>query len=1227
VGITDRSPARLRPVRIDDKYAATSGRVLLSGIEALVRLTLDQRRLDRARGLDTGAFVSGYEGSPLGGLDLDLKKAAPFLDEAGVVFSPGLNEELAATAVAGTQLVPQLPGRRLDGVAGFWYGKNPGLDRAADAIRHGNYAGTTPLGGAVALVGDDPSCKSSTLPSSCEWMARSLSVPLLAPGTVADVRTLGLHAVALSRFAGVWTAMKIVADVADGAATVDLDDPSDWVPAPDPYRQVFSPLLLGPTSVLAEENLQQFRLPRVDDYARAVGLNRVTFEPHRPTVAIVAAGMAYEAALRALADLGLGSDQWHGLGLRLVRLSMPWPLNGGHLRELLAGLERVVVLEDKTAFVETQVKDALYGHAGAPRVIGKVDDDGNELVPPHGSVTSELATDVVVRVLGDRLPDESHRRLQRMRRPERLTVRSSPLPARTPYFCSGCPHNRSTQAADDQLVGLGIGCHVMVGLDGDGRGHYVGMTQMGGEGAQWTGMAPFTDDRHYFQNLGDGTFFHSGSLAIRAAVAAGVDITYKLLFNQAVAMTGGQVPEGQFDVPALTRWLAVEGVRRVVITTPEPSQYNGVDLDPIAEVRHRDDLAAVQDDLAATGGVTVLVHDDRCAAEERRLRKRGVLPTPPQKVWINQRVCEGCGDCGRKSTCLSVVPVATDLGRKTAIHQGSCNKDFSCLDGDCPSFVVATPKRRRLRNAARRLSGSEKAGSGKNGGRATTRTPPPELPVELPQPMLRVPTQETVVHMPGIGGTGVVTVSRILQMAAHLEGRFAAGVEQTGLAQKGGPVVADVRIADHPVQGSVRAGRRSADVLLGFDLLGAASPANLAVADRDRTVAVVNTAAVPTAAMVHDTAVSFPPPSDVVDRIEGETRAGDNAYLDAEWMAEQLSDDHLATNMVLLGAAYQHGAVPVSAAALEEAIALNGVAVDDNLVAFRWGRAAVVDPVAVHQALSGPSSSAGGAVTSGTLADEVAPDDLATAGQMVAAAGLPAALSPALVPVVSARVADLIGYQNRAYAARYLDDVAAIARTEADRCPGGDPVVSEAYARGLYKLMAYKDEYEVARLHLLRAERDRLSTELGPDLRVKVMLHPPVLRSLGLHRKISLGPATWPTFRALRAARRLRGTALDPFGKTGMRRTERRLVGDYRDLVDAALSHLTPATAGQVVRVAELPDVVRGYEGVKAVGVARFTELGAALLAELAAASGQPMLPWKPASPKLKMPPSAATNQ
>ncbi|MHB1583782.1 MAG: indolepyruvate ferredoxin oxidoreductase family protein [Acidimicrobiales bacterium] len=1154
------APAGRGPrVSLDDKYTAGSGRVLMSGIEALVRTVLDQRRLDDARGLDTAAYVSGYEGSPLGGVDLEMRRASRFLDAGSIVFQAALNEELAATAVGGTQLIGELPGRRHQGVTGFWYGKNPGLDRAADAIRHGNHSGTAPLGGAVAWIGDDPTCKSSTLPSSCEAMAAGLMLPLLSPSSVAEIRRLGLHAVALSRFAGTWTGLKIVADLADGDATVELDDPATFVPEPDAGRAFRPARLLGATSLAAEEDLREARLPRAAEYEAAVSLNHVAFEPAQPRLAVVAAGLAFASVRRALDDLGLADDGLDALGVRLVKIGMPWPVDAGRWHRLLDGVDEVVVLEDKSSFLEAAIKQALYRRPHQPVVVGKADEAGRPLVPAHATVDSDLATSVLAARLGDRLPEVARHRLERMRRPERLSLTAGPLPARIPYFCSGCPHNLSTRAGADQLVGIGIGCHTMVAFDEVGRGHQVGMTQMGGEGAQWNGLFPFTDDRHYFQNLGDGTFFHSGSLAVRAAVAAGADITYKLLYNRAVAMTGGQQPEGALDVPDLTRWLALEGVRKVVVTTPDPSAYAGVDLDPIAEVRHRDELDAVQRELAEVGGVTVLLHDDRCAAEERRLRKRGKLPTPAMRLWINQRVCEGCGDCGRKSTCLSVVPVETELGRKTAIHQSSCNQDYACLLGDCPSFVAVVPGRRSGRRAAL-----------------------PELPVGLPQPTHRVPEDELLVRMPGIGGTGVVTVSRILQMAAHLDGKHAAGVEQTGLAQKGGPVISDVRISTRPIEASARAGARSVDVLLGFDPLGAASPANLATADADRTVAVVNTAQVATAEMVKDLSVAFPPPGSVAARIEAETRTGENAYLDADWIAERIAD-HLVTNMVLVGAAFQHGCLPISAGSIEEAVRLNGTAVDANLAAFRWGRAAVVDPVAVRERLA-PSPA--------TAAPAVHP---AVRAALDAGPDLPRDLDDLL----AARASDLVAYQDVGYARRYLDSVLEVLGAERAALPGAEPSVTPVVAANLYKLMAYKDEYEVARLHLDPVERDRLVAEFGRGARTRVLLHPPVLRALGLRRKISLGPATVPAFALLRRLRRLRGTPLDPFGRTAMRRTERALVDEYRELVARALVHLEPGTADEVRAIAALPEVIRGYESVKLAGVEEFRRQAARRLAAL----------------------------
>ncbi|MGI8623393.1 MAG: indolepyruvate ferredoxin oxidoreductase family protein, partial [Solirubrobacteraceae bacterium] len=740
---------------LEDRFTAEGGRVLISGIQSIVRLMLDHRALDRARGHTTGMFVSGYQGSPLAGLDRELHRNADRLSRAGVVFRPGLNEELAATAVAGTQVLEQLDRRTVDGVAGFWFGKNPGLDRAADALRHANLVGTSPLGGAVALIGDDPASKSSTVPSTCEPMCRSLMMPLLAPGSVEELLRLGPHAVELSRHSGAWVGLKIVADVADASATVDLSA-LGHPPELEPRPTSGVPVLLPPTNLDAELDLMEHRLDRARAYAQAAELNRITFEPARPQLALVAAGVRYQSLLRALADLGIDRAAREALGIRLVQIGMPWPVDRTALRRLTDGVERVLVVEDKLPFLESELKEALYRAEHTPLVLGKRDAEDRPLLPARGALDSDDVARAIGRLLGPRLDERARHHLERL---GAAPGSEAPLPARVPYFCSGCPHNTSTRAQPGELVGAGIGCHTMVLLDdSDRHGEIVGLTQMGGEGAQWIGLAPFTDDPHFVQNMGDGTFHHSGSLAVRAAVAAGVSITYRLLYNDAVAMTGGQHPEGQLPIPALTRWLALEGVRRVVITTPEPERYQGVGLDPIASVRHRDELQAAQGELRELGSVTVLVHDDQCATEKRRMRKRGTLPTPAERVWINERVCEGCGDCGEKSTCLSVRPVETEFGRKTRIHQSSCNFDFSCVQGDCPAFVLVRP------------------GDGR-----PPAAPAPVVPFSLAEPVRRT-AEDVLVRLPGVGGTGVVTVSAILQMAAHLDGRSAAAIEQTGLA-------------------------------------------------------------------------------------------------------------------------------------------------------------------------------------------------------------------------------------------------------------------------------------------------------------------------------------------------------------------------------------------------------------------------------------------------------------
>ncbi|MEL5953584.1 indolepyruvate ferredoxin oxidoreductase family protein [Streptomyces sp. CLV115] len=1148
-------------VTLDDKYAARGGRVLISGVQALVRLTLEQRRLDETRGLDTRVFVSGYQGSPLGGVDLEMGRARRFLKPAGVVFRAGLNEELAATAVAGTQLLGQVPGRRHEGVTGFWYGKNPGLDRAADAIRHSTVAGTAASGGAVAWIGDDPGSKSSTVPSSCEPMCQSLAMPLLAPGSVAEIIELGLHAVALSRTTGLWAGLKIVADIADGSAVVDLDGVRPDIPALPQADRGAPPTLVGPASLDAEHDMLTRRLDLARDYARRAGLNRIDFSARRATLGILAPGTSYAVVQRALADLGIDEAAMEALGLRLIRIAMPFPVSPEDLAAMTADLEQVLVVEDKIPFLEGHLKQSLYGIGDPPVVVGRHDENGRPLLTARGTLAAEdVARALAARIEPERLPRTAGAHLALLAPPPKKRTALPMVSSRTPYFCSGCPHSTSTKTADDTLVGAGIGCHIMIALDGAGRGNQIGLTQMGGEGAQWIGLAPFTDDRHFVQNLGDGTFHHSGSLAIRAAVAAGATMTYKLLYNDAVAMTGGQRPEGRLDVPALTRWLALEGVRRIVVTTARPADYQGIRLDPIAKVRHRDELPAAEKELAAVDGVTVLIHDDQCAAEERRLRKRGQLPTPAEKVVINERVCEGCGDCGDVSTCLSVQPVDTEFGRKTRIHQASCNSDFSCLKGDCPSFLLVEPKtapRRKL----------------------------PTLLVELTDPIPLVSDQSTLLRMPGIGGTGVVTASQILQMAAHLDGRYAAGLEQTGLAQKGGPVVSDVRISSTPVTGALRASRATADVLIGFDLLGAAADTNLQVARPDRTIAVINTAIVPTAAMVTNRVVVPGSPDEALERIADLTRPEKNLYLDAQGLSEALFGDHMPTNMLLVGAAFQHGCIPLSQGAIEAAIRLNGAAVDKNLAAFRWGRAAALDHEAVVKAISVPARPA---VEVGPAARTMAAEHL-TAGT--------------LQDVVALRSTDLIAYQNDAYARKYVREVHSVAVT-ARRLAGDQSGerIAVAYARGLYKVMAYKDEYDVARLHLDTVENAKIGDQFGPDASVSVLLHPPVFRALGLRRKIRLRRTAPLAFRTLRALRGLRGTSFDVFGYAHVRREERALLQEYPRLVRAALAHLTPDNAAAVEELVRLVEGIRGYEDIKLARLAEFRDQARSALGALESA-------------------------
>ncbi len=951
-------------MRLDDRYLIEDGLIHLTGIHALARLPLDQRRADRRAGRNTAVFISGYEGSPLAGYDLELTRQRRLLDEYGVVFRPGVNEELAATAVQGSQLAATAADSRFDGVTGIWYGKSPGLDRASDALRHNNLMGTHPAGGALALVGDDPAAKSSTVPGASEQLLADLGMPALYPADPQDVLDLGLHAVALSRASGLWVGVKIATDVADGSGTARVHPDRITPVMPDaeidgqPFAHRVHARMLQPAVTPLERSRNGPRLELARRYAAANGLNRLVRSGAGDRIGIAAAGKTFLDLRQALRILGLDDAELARRGVRLLHLGMVYPLEPGIVRQFAAGLREIVVVEEKRSFIETAVKDLLYGRQDVPAVTGKRSPDGTELLRADG----QLDPDVIAAGLAPRLlahggfPSvERWQQAQEAGRPRRDRI-ELPLLSRTPYFCSGCPHNSSTKTPEGSLVGGGIGCHAMVLLMDEAQvGSVAGLTQMGGEGAQWIGMAPFTQRQHLLQNIGDGTFHHSGSLAVRAAVAAGVNITYKLLYNSAVAMTGGQQPAGVMSVPEITRTLAAEGVRRIIITTGDPRRYRRERLPGGVAVWHRDRVVEAQEKLAKVPGVTVLIHDQECATELRRKRKRGLVPAPAERVMINERVCEGCGDCGRKSNCLSVQPVPTEFGRKTRIDQSSCNQDFSCLEGDCPSFLTVIPGQ-----PAAGQPGAGQPGAGQPGKSAGRRVAPPLGAAAIAVPVRPAAPGPHVTRITGVGGTGVVTLSQILSTAAMLAGRKVRALDQTGLAQKGGAVVSDVKIADTEIEVASKAAAGECDLYLGCDLLVAADPGNLAAADPDRTVAVVSTTEVPTGTMVVDTSASFPDSGEITGRIRRATRAADGVFLDARRLAESLLGEDQFANILLTGAAFQAGALPLPAEAIEEAITLNGVKVEANLQAFRRGRQAVADPGAFAAALADLQPSAAG---------------------------------------------------------------------------------------------------------------------------------------------------------------------------------------------------------------------------------------------------------------------------
>ena len=1129
----------LAPLSLDDKYTRESGRVYLSGMQALVRLPMMQRQRDAAAGLNTGCFITGYRGSPLGGLDQQLWQARPFLQRNNIHFQPGVNEDMAATAIWGSQQIGLFGDATCDGVFGMWYGKGPGVDRSGDALRHGNLAGSAPNGGVLLLAGDDHTARSSTTAHQCEHAFMDAMIPVLNPAGVQEFLDLGLYGWAMSRYSGCWVGFKTIAETAESSASVYVDPARIEIARPEGFEMPPDGLSIRwPDTPLAQEGrLHRYKIHAAVAFARANPLNRVVIDAPKRRFGIVTAGKSYLDVRQALDDLGIDEAMAAEIGLAVYKVGMTWPLEPQGLRAFAQGLEEILVVEEKRAVMENQIKEQLYNRAAdlRPRVIGKYDEGGEWILPSCNELTPARIARVIARRIARFYSSERiESRLRFLIEKEQALSREPAPLQRVPYFCSGCPHNTSTRVPEGSRAMAGIGCHYMVQWMDRNTMTY---TQMGGEGAPWIGQAPFSRTRHVFANMGDGTYFHSGIMAVRACVAAGVNITFKVLYNDAVAMTGGQPMDGPLDPAMITRQLYAEGVSHIVVVSDEPDKYPiGTEWAPGVEVRHRDDLDRVQRDLREHPGATALVYDQTCAAEKRRRRKRGRYPDPAKRVFINELVCEGCGDCSVQSNCLSVVPLETEFGRKRRIDQSSCNKDFSCVKGFCPSFV--TVHGGRLRRPAPKAEASG----------------PAQGAAALPEPALPQLDGPYGILVTGVGGTGVVTIGALLGVAAHIEGKGCTVLDMTGLAQKGGAVVSHVRIAPRPEDlHAVRISAGGARLLLGCDLVVSSGFDALSKVRQGVTRVVVNGQETITGDFTRNPDMTFPERRlrEMILAAAGEAATD---FIAATRLATALIGDSIATNLFMLGYAWQNGAVPLSREAIERAIELNGAAVDSNLKAFWWGRQAAHDRRAVEEA--------------------------ADIGEVPA----DRRLSTGLEEAVDRRAAFLAAYQDTDYAERYRALVERARHAEAQRAPGLAGF-AEAVVRSYFKLLAYKDEYEVARLYTEGSFLADLRDQFEGDYRLRLHLAPPLLArrdpETGHLLKREFGPWLLTAMRGLAALRRLRGTAFDIFGYTAERRRERRAIADYEALVLEILAALTPENHATAVKLAALPQSVRGFGHIK----------------------------------------------
>jgi indolepyruvate ferredoxin oxidoreductase len=1163
---------RLTTVSLDDKYSATSGAIFLSGIQALVRLPMMQRQRDLAAGLNTAGFISGYRGSPLGGLDENLWKAKKHLEAHHVQFVPGVNEDLAATAVWGSQQVDLIGPARYDGVFAMWYGKGPGVDRCGDVFKHMNHAGTARHGGVLLVAGDDHGAYSSTLPHQSDHLFSASMIPVLYPCNVQEYLDLGVHGWAMSRFSGCTVAFKALADTVESSASVDADPfrvavkiPQDFQMPEGGLNARLSSIPLGQQARNQEALMQDYKIYAALAYARENKLNHVTIDSPNAKLGIIASGKSYLDVLEALQDLGIDEKMAADVGLRLFKVAMPWPLEPDSVREFAQGLDEILVVEEKRQMVEYQLKEQLYNWRDdvRPHIVGKFDDKG-EWVAPRGEwlLTSkaDFSVSQVARVIASRISrlvtdavtcDLIKARLAFLDAKDAVLKKAVSTPFRPAFYCSGCPHNTSTKVPEGSFALAGIGCHVMA------TSIYPEMnkltTHMGGEGAPWIGQAAFSKVPHVFQNLGDGTYFHSGYLAIRAAVAAKVNMTYKILYNDAVAMTGGQPVDGITSVPLIARQMAAEGVQRIALVTEDLSRYEDPDqLPSIVTLHDRKDMDAVQRELREIGGVSVLIYDQTCAAEKRRRRKKGQFPDPNKRMVINEAVCEGCGDCGVQSNCVSILPKETEFGRKRTIDQSSCNKDYSCVKGFCPSFVTV------------------EGGALKKSRTGVTKTNEDDGFGALPVPTLPNCDQPYNILINGIGGTGVITVGALMGMAAHLEGKGASVLDMTGMSQKNGSVTSHVKVAKSPAHlRAQRIATGEADLILGCDMLTAGAQDAISKMRPGRTLAVVNLHEQPPGTFAQNADWQYPA-GEVRALIEESVGANAADFIDATKLATALMGDSIAANLFMLGYAWQRGRIPLLEASLLRAIELNGVGIESNKKSFLWGRRAAVDLKRVER---------------------VAMPTQAIVVQM----------PQSLENVIKKRVEFLTAYQDARYAAQYAELVNKV--RAAETAAGLGNKLSTSVAKYYFKLMAYKDEYEVARLYTDGRFVEQLKAQFEGDFSVKFNLAPPLLAkkdAKGRLVKAEFGSWMWSAFKLLAKMKGLRGGAFDIFGYTEERKMERALIVEYRSMVEALAAGLTIGNHATAVELANLPEQVRGFGHVKEKAVATFRSEKARLLGVIA---------------------------